>query len=141
MPKSKTLTEDRAAALIRKEGVRFAKHAKNVEKKKWVSKMFPNESKTGKWRGKNGSYLRTKVNKNTGQITKTFSENWTAEAHSKFQEMYPQGIYIKKKKKTKKTRSHETTSIGCINVFIRLHLVGEPLQEMKRAVDNLKNKQ
>ena len=108
MPKLKTFTKDSAAALIRKEGMRFAKYAKNVEKKKWISKMFPNESKTGKWRGKNGSYLRTKVNNNTGQITKTFSENWTAKAHAKFQEMYPKGKWIKKTKKTKKTRSHET---------------------------------
>ena len=83
-----------------------AKAAKSpsFSKDEWRTAMFPNEKlgKTPEWAGKNGSRLRIAIHKTEGTVKRKVADNWTDKAVSKFNEMFPEGKYVAKKKITKK---------------------------------------
>ena len=52
--------------------------------------------------GENGSFLRVAIHKETRVATKVKEDNWTAEAHARYAELFPEGKDVKKAKIAKK---------------------------------------
>ena len=48
--------------------------------------------------GENGSFLRVAIHKETRVATKVKEDNWTAEAHARYAELFPEGKDVKKAK-------------------------------------------
>lgn len=81
-----------------------AANSPSFSKDEWRTAMFPNEKlgKTPEWAGKNGSRLRIAIHKTEGTVKRKVADNWTDKAIEKFNEMFPEGKYVAKKKITKK---------------------------------------
>ena len=54
--------------------------------------------------GENGSFLRVAIHKETRVATKVKEDNWTAEAHARYAELFPEGKDAKKAKIAKKKK-------------------------------------
>jgi len=52
--------------------------------------------------GENGSACRVKIHKDTREVLKVKEDNWTTEAHSRFDVLFPEGKDVKKAKIVKK---------------------------------------
>ena len=52
--------------------------------------------------GENGSFLRVAIHKETRVATKVKEDNWTADAHARYAELFPEGKDVKKAKIVKK---------------------------------------
>ena len=49
--------------------------------------------------GKNGSKIRVSIHKETRQVLKKVEDNWTEEAHARYDELFPTGFEVKAAKK------------------------------------------
>ena len=92
-----------AAAKLKAEK-KAAKIAKNkaptLKGKDYTQKVLLTEDKDAIL-GENGSKIRVAIHKETRAVHKVNEDNWTAEAHDRYTELYPEGVAVKKAKAKK----------------------------------------
>ena len=98
--KKKAATEAKKAE--KKAAQKAAKEAKAVMPKPLVKRLKQDGEE---FTGVNGSYLRVSIAREDGKVTKVNESNWTDEANTAFDEVYPTGFgSIGKKTKTTKPK-------------------------------------
>ena len=84
-----------------KKAAKIAKNkAPTLKGKDYTQKVLLTEDKDAIL-GENGSKIRVAIHKETRVAHKVNEDNWTAEAHQRYTELYPEGVAVKKAKAKK----------------------------------------
>ena len=138
-----------AAAKLKAEK-KAAKIAKNkaptLKGKDYTQKVLLTEDKDAIL-GENGSKIRVAIHKETRTVHKVNEDNWTAEAHDRYTELYPEGVAVKKakakkiakKKVVKNTKAtleaEQQKLIAAIVSDVAEAQIAESKQEVKQVSD------
>ena len=106
--KKEIKVEEKAAKAEEKKAVKIAAAAekkaakKSTPKGKEYTARRLNDEDGEAILGENGSACRVRVHKETREVLKVKEDNWTTEAHSRFDVLFPEGKDVKKAKIVKK---------------------------------------
>ena len=122
-PEENTLKAVNAAISQRKKAIKAEEKAAKIQAKKEAKMKAAAEKKASKKAspkskdvtqrrlkasdgsdilGENGSFLRVAIHKETRVATKVKEDNWSADAHARYAELFPEGKDVKKAKIVKK---------------------------------------
>ena len=100
--KKGSVKKEKKASVKKEKKAKKAKNPLNDTKIYTSRELFVNGKSGDVVKGKNGSKLRVAIHKETREVLKKVEENWTDEGHAKFEELFPDGKAVSKKKAVKK---------------------------------------